>query len=97
MGDVEAKIQLEPVLEPSTSGRVAPFALYFHSGFSPSKDTSCKWEVQATDAQVADHYIIGRMVGSFPLPSSSTPFRSTMSYLRNLHKAQEILISSAGV
>ena len=62
MGDLEAKLELQPVLEASTSGRVAPFALYFPSGFSPSKEASCKWELQANDAPYADHYIIGRMV-----------------------------------
>jgi len=62
MGDLEAKVQLLPVLESSVSGRVAPFALYFPSGFSPSKENGCKWELQATDDPNTDHYIIGRMV-----------------------------------
>ena len=75
MGDLEAKLELQPVLEASTSGRVAPFALYFPSGFSPSQETGCKWELQANNAPNADHYIIGRMVR----PPPSTMFQVVSS------------------
>ena len=59
-----ASCRIEAVEKPSASGRVAPFALYFPSGYQPSKAMKCKWEVHTSSTNAGEHYLIGRTVSS---------------------------------
>ena len=64
--DLPDTISLQPVVEPSTSGRPGPLALYFASGFEPSRDDACAWEVHTSTAHRNQHVVIARMVRACP-------------------------------
>lgn len=60
--DLPDTISLQPVIDASSPGMCAPFALYFASGFQPGEEDRAKWEVHTSNTRRNQHLLVARLV-----------------------------------
>jgi hypothetical protein len=83
--DLPETISLQPVIEPSTSGRPGPVALYFASGFQPDKEDACAWELHTSTVRRNQHVLVARLVCACRLLHAWQAMHGTLC-VSSLHK-----------